>query len=63
MGLMRTATANAEAQKGWRDRRNALARLVMGTPQEIAENLTRLFGPDRAKAIALIKRVDHRRSQ
>jgi hypothetical protein len=35
----------------------------MGTPQEIAENLTRLFGPDRAKAIALIKRVDHRRSQ
>jgi hypothetical protein len=63
--LMTTAKANAEAQKGWRDRRNALARLVMGTPQEIAENLTRLFGPDRAKAIALalIKRVDHRRSQ
>jgi len=62
---MTTAKPNAEARKRWRDRRNALARVLMGEPQQIASNMERLFGADRAKAIAeaMIERVDHRRSQ
>lgn len=56
--LMTTAKANAEAQKRWRDRRNALAKTLIGSPQEIAGKLAQQLGAERARAIsqALVER-------
>jgi hypothetical protein len=66
MGIMRTAKYNnALAQKKWRDKRNALARTLRGEPPQIADNMVRLFGAERAKVIAqaMIERVDRREAR
>ena len=62
---MKTAEQNAASQKRFRDRRNALARTLRGEPEQIAANMVRLFGDERAQAIAkaMIERIDHRGSQ
>jgi hypothetical protein len=59
-GIMRTvAYSNAQRQKRWRDKRNALAGVLTGTPREIAAGILRHLGPDRARKVmrALGKRL------
>jgi hypothetical protein len=38
------AFTNAEKQKRWRDKRNALAEVLAGTPKEIANGILRKLG-------------------
>jgi hypothetical protein len=53
------AYSNAQRQKRWRDKRNALAGVLNGTPRQIAAGIVRHLGPDRARKVmrALGKRL------
>jgi DNA primase large subunit len=61
MWLMKTRAQKAAEQKRFRDRRNTLARLVRGEPQEIAQKLVGHFGEDVAREIsqALAERLSN----
>jgi hypothetical protein len=53
------ALTNAEKQRRWRDKRNAMADAVAGTPEEVAEGVLRLLGVEKATRVtrALDKRL------
>jgi len=58
------ALSNAERQRRWRDKRNDLAQILVGTPNEICEAILRELGadPTRRLARALDKRLRSLRS-
>ena len=45
------ALTNAENQKRWRERRNALADALTGTPKEIADGILRQLGAETAAKV------------
>jgi hypothetical protein len=53
------ALTNAEKQKRWREKRNALAHALTGGPKDVAEQILRELGVDKTKKVvrALDKRL------
>jgi hypothetical protein len=54
------ALSNAEKQRAWRERRNKLARVLTGTPDQIADHIVTTLGIEQARKIvrAIDKRVN-----
>lgn len=46
------ALTNAQKQRRWRDRRNAFADVMTGTPEEVADGVLRLLGVEAARNVA-----------
>jgi hypothetical protein len=51
-GYVTMPITNAEKQRRWRDRRNARADMLTGTPKQIANNILLTLGGDQARKIA-----------
>jgi hypothetical protein len=44
--------SNAEKQRRWREKRNRLARVLTGTPDQVAERIEKELGIEQARRIA-----------